>query len=86
MKKYRIKIVETNNGKVTFTPMFNDEYIIHQINHVFGNKMSSVETHTNFSCECETEEEALHMINKFKEQQANEEGHKIKTTTFKDIL
>ena len=90
MKKYRIKIVERNNGEITYIPLVEDgnvdKYIKYVINPVFGNRMNVVETLLNFPCECKTEEEALTMINKFKAQEEEEYGKQIKTTTYKDIL
>lgn len=89
---YRIKIEERNNGEKRYIPQVgrpklrtgrvvwlgtNWENIITQYNrYILTNGMT--ESHN-------TEEEALKVIEGFKKSVMEEEGYKVKSTTFKTI-
>jgi hypothetical protein len=89
---YRIKIEERNNGKKLYIPQVgipklrtgrivwlgtNWENIITQYNrYILTNGMT--ESHN-------TEEEALKVIEGFKKSVMEEEGYKVKSTTYKTI-
>jgi len=84
MSNYRIKIIERNNGTCSFIPQFDDKNIIRI-------HMTSTINGVLILCDkrehhCQTEEEALSMINEYKEQERERIGNEIKSTTFKDVL
>jgi hypothetical protein len=90
MKKYRIKIIERHNGDICYIPQFGMSNIwsniVFLINPITGNTMKQVRINAVLEKEFDTEEEALKMINQHKIQEEIDEGFKIKTTTYKDIL
>lgn len=102
MKKYRIKIIERNNGEICYIPQV---YILNQrtnrpdwFNIVFvinvarlnipscSNFLTNVEFDGHKEHCCKNEEDALKMINQMKTQFAHEEGFKVKSQTFKEVL
>lgn len=104
MKKYRIRIIERNNGEVCYIPQvyfsnknitdwFNIIFIINPLN--LYNPLSTdilkyvqVDFTNDLLKEhyCKNEEDALKMINQLKTQFGHEEGFKIKSETFKEVL
>jgi hypothetical protein len=84
MSNYRIKIIERNNGICSFIPQFDDKNIIriHMTNTANGVLILCDKREHH----CQTEKEALLIINEYKEQERERIGNEIKSTTFKDIL
>lgn len=90
MRKYRIKIIERNNGLVEYIPQTNVEdntwvNLVFQINPL-GQQIQEVVLQPTIKHLCATEEEALVMINKHKEQERIAHGFEIKSEAFKEVL
>ena len=90
MRKYRIKIIEWNNGTVEYIPQTSVEEntwvnLVFQINPL-GQQIQEVVEHTTIKHLCATEEEALVMINRQKEQDRITHGFEIKSEAFKEVL
>lgn len=88
MKKYRIKIIERKNGLKYFIPqvLINDFWLnIVYILNVLG-EYKYVESSSIREEQFKEEDDALKLINQYREQEEYFDGMKIKSETFKEVL
>jgi hypothetical protein len=90
---YRIKIEELNNGKKLYIPQVSEletyggwvkkhRLVWYNIHKAYGTTFgTSGETATRYS----NEEDALKVIEDYKNKDKVEEGNKIKSVTYKDV-
>lgn len=84
MKQYRIKIVEKNNGEFDYIPQFGNMNIIHQRDIFFEKTPFLILSKSEEIYQ--TEQEALDIINIYKDQQNRLEGFYTKNITYKNII
>lgn len=92
MSHYRIKIEEKNNGEKWYIPQVGEERLkLGRFIHLYINWKNIIPNHLSFITASTriysypAEQEALDVIEKYKQYLQDEKGKEVKSTTYKTI-